>query len=424
MNLLKKSVAIAVLFLGVVITLISFFNNYEGSFTSAEASDDIVEVEEIKEPVYEYGLPVDSFIVVKDQIKPNQFLADILLKHHISYPIIDQLVRSAKSIFDVRNIKSGKDYAVFCSADSTEKACYFVYQPNATEYIVFDLGDSLTVYKGEKEVQYEEREFSGVITSSLYQTLADANTSPKVAVELSEIFAWTIDFYRIQKDDWFKVIYDVKIVDGEVIGVGKIKSAIFNNYGSDFYAFNYEQDEQEDFFDEKGQSLRKAFLKAPLKFSRISSRYTLNRYHPVQKRNKPHYGTDYAAPQGTPIMAVGDGVVIESTFKQYNGNYVKIKHNGTYTTQYLHMSKRAVKAGQRVRQGDIIGYVGSTGLATGPHVCFRFWKNGQQVDHLKEKFPASTPVKSENKDDYQRFVNEMKARLDNISLPGQPQAEA
>ena len=368
MNLLKKSFAITIFFVGLLITAVTFFNNWNGAPLAEAAEDNISEPLEEKVPLIEFGLPVDSFLVLKNEIKPNQFLADILLQYRISYSTIDKLVKISKPIFDVRNIKSGKDYTLFCSNDSLEKACYFVYQPSATEYVVFDMRDSLQVYKGQKEVQYEEREASGIIYSSLYQTLADANTSPKVAVELSEIFAWTIDFYRIQKNDWFKVIYDVKIVDGEAIGVGEIKSAVFNHFGDNYYAFLFEQEDQEDFFDENGQSLRKAFLKAPLKFSRISSRYTLNRYHPVQKRNKPHYGTDYAAPKGTPIMAVGDGVVIESAYKKYNGNYVKVKHNGTYTTQYLHMSKRSAKVGQRVRQGDIIGYVGSTGLATGPHV--------------------------------------------------------
>lgn len=424
MSLLKKSVAIAVFFVGLGITTITFLNRWEGSFTAEAAEDYQGDFEEtVQEPQYEFGLPIDSFIVIKNEIKPNQFLADILLKHNISYPTIDRLVKTSKPIFDVRNIKSGKDYAVFCTNDSLEKACYFVYQASATEYIVFDMRDSLIVYKGEKEVQYEEREVSGVITYSLYQTLADANVSPKLAVELSEIFAWTIDFYRIQKNDWFKVVYNVKIVDGEVIGVGDIIAANFNHFGGDFYAFNFEQDNQEDYFDENGQSLRKAFLKAPLKFSRISSRYSLNRYHPVQKRNKPHYGTDYAAPTGTPIMAVGDGIIIASEYSKYNGNYVKVKHNGTYTTQYLHMSKRAVKEGQRVRQGDVIGYVGSTGLATGPHVCFRFWKNGQQVDHLKEKFPPSLPVNKENKDRYTQYMDEMKIRLDAIPLEAEEKPE-
>ncbi len=297
-----------------------------------------------------------------------------------------------------------------------EKAKYFVYQPNLVDYVVFEIGDTaVSARKGAKDVTIREKTASGTINSSLYQTLTDANVSPKLAVELSNIYAWTIDFYRIQKGDKFKVVYEERVVDGEAIGIGKIKAGIFTHWKEDYYAFSFSQNKQEDYFDEKGNSLRKAFLKAPLKFSRISSRYTLNRYHPVQKRNKPHYGTDYAAPKGTPIMAVGDGVIIASSYSKYNGNFVKVKHNGTYTTQYLHMNKRNCKVGQRVRQGDIIGYVGSTGLATGPHVCFRFWKNGKQVDHLKEKFPPSLPIDKKYKEEYKKEMDLLKKKLDNIS---------
>lgn len=421
MTIFKKSIAIVVLLLGVGLTLVSVFNDMEVP-PSAEASnsEDSVEIQSLnQEPKMEFGLAVDSFKVVEGKIKKNQFLADILLKHHIPYPTIDKLVKAAKDVFDVRNIAAGKNYCVFCSNDSLEKAQYFVYQPSAIDYVVFEIGDSICVRREQKEVELEEREVSGIINSSLYQTLIDANTSAKVAVELSEIYAWTIDFYRIQKGDWFKVVYDVKMVEGEAVGVGEIKLALFNHFGNDYYAFNFEQNNHKDYFDEEGQSLRKAFLKAPLKFSRISSRYTLNRYHPVQKRNKPHYGTDYAAPTGTPIMAVGDGVIVASAYSKYNGNYVKVKHNGTYSTQYLHMSKRKVKKGQYVRQGDIIGYVGSTGLATGPHVCFRFWKNGKQVDHLKEKFPPSKPIESKYQQEYDAFKLKAKERLDAIKLPGE-----
>jgi murein DD-endopeptidase MepM/ murein hydrolase activator NlpD len=395
-SLLKKSITITLGFVLIGLLAITFLNKWSGNF-SAEAADDFSEEEPFIEPVYEFGLPIDSFFIVKDKIKPNQFLADILLKYKIPYSTIDKIVKSSKGIFDVRTIAVGKEYTVFCTNDSINRACYFVYQPSLTEYIVFDFGDSLNVYKEQKEVILEEREVAGEVTSSLYASMTKQGVSPKLAVELSEIYAWTIDFYRIQKGDHFKVIYDVKIVDGEVVGIGQIKAANFNHFGNDYYAYYFEQAGQGEYYDENGMSLRKAFLKAPLKFSKITSGYSLNRLHPVQKTNKPHYGTDYAAPTGTPIMTVGDGVVVEAQFKQHNGNYVKIRHNSTYTTQYLHMSKIAVKKGQYVRQGQTIGYVGSTGLATGPHVCFRFWKNDKQVDHLKEKFPSAEPVKKEYK---------------------------
>lgn len=361
----------------------------------------------------EYGLPVDSFEIYKGTIQPNQFLADILLKYHVSYPEIDRLVKKAQQTFDVRQMRSGQSYAVFCEKDSAGKAKCFIYEPNSEEFIVFDLRDTINVYKGVKPVEIRERVSEGVIQSSLYETMQNIGASPALAMELANIYAWTIDFYRIQKGDAFKVMYTEKYIENQRIGIQEVKAVIFTHYGNDYFAFAFEQDGFTDFFDEEGNSLRKAFLQSPLKFGRMTSSYTLQRFHPVQKRWKAHLGTDYAAPTGTPIMATGDGVVAEAQYKQYNGNYVKIKHNSTYTTQYLHMSKiaKGIKPGVRVRQGQIIGYVGSTGLATGPHVCYRFWKHGKQVNHRAEKLPPSNPVKSENKDKFFEYIAPIKQTL-------------
>ena len=367
-------------------------------------------------PTVEYGMETDSYAVYKDVIKPNEFLANILLKYHIPYTEIDQLAKSSKEVFDVRKIAAGKNYTVFCSKDSIGKAQCFIYEPNATDYVVFDMRDTLTIYKGKKEVTTKINTASGVIHSSLYQTLVNAKVSPVLAIEMSNVYAWTIDFYRIQKGDWFKVIYEEKFVDGESIGIGRVLSAEFNHFGNDYFACYFEQEGIGDYFDAEANSLRRAFLKSPLKYGRLTSGFTMRRFHPVQKRNKPHLGTDYAAPKGTPIMATGDGVVIASAYSKYNGNYVKIRHNGTYTTQYLHMSKRGVKVGQRVQQSDVIGYVGSTGLATGPHVCYRFWKNGSQTNHLKEKFPPSEPVKEENKAEFEITLKKAQEKLNKIHL--------
>ena len=367
-------------------------------------------------PVMRYGLYADSFNIVHGKIKPNEFLADILLKHHVSYPEIDKLVKSTKDQFNLRNLVAGKKYEIFCSKDSTEAGQYFVYMPNAIDYVVFELKQDYTVRKEKRPVIVNERSISGVINSSMYQTLADLHASPAIAVRLSEIYAWTIDFYRIQKGDYFKVIFEENFVEGERVGIGKIKMAQFNHGDNDFYAFRFEQKGVVDYFDEKAKSLRKAFLKAPVKFSRISSRYSTKRYHPIQKRWKGHYGTDYAAPKGTPIVAVGDGKIVEARYNKSNGNFVKIRHNGTYTTQYLHMTKiaKGMKPGKMVKQSDVIGYVGSTGLATGPHVCFRFWKNGRQVDHLRQKFPASKPVKPANMKTYMAIVRQSINRLNEV----------
>jgi len=378
--------------------------------------DEIIEIVSIPEPIIEYGINTDSFTVYKDVIKPNEFLANILLKYKIPYPEIDELATASEDIFSVKKLAAGKNYTILCSKDSLGKAQCFIYEPNAVDYVVFDMRDSVSIYKGKKEVTTKVQQASGTIKSSLYQTLDDANVSPVLAIEMADVFAWTIDFYRIQKGDWFKVIYEEKFVDGESIGVGRVLASNFNHYEKDFFACYFVQDSIGDYFDTEANSLRRAFLKSPLKFGRLTSGFTMRRFHPVQKRNKPHLGTDYAAPTGTPIMATGDGIVIASSRSKYNGNFVKIQHNSTYTTQYLHMSKRGVKTGQHVMQGDIIGYVGSTGLATGPHVCYRFWKNGSQTNHLKEDFPPSKPVEPTHLERYKKELKKYKTKVDKIKL--------
>ncbi len=366
---------------------------------------------------FEYGMRTDTFTVHKSKIETNEIISNLLLKYKIPQEQIYQLVNQSKPIFDIeRNLIAGKKYTVFCSKDSLGKAQCFIYEPNAIEYVVFDLRDSIYVYKKKKEIKTEIKTASGVITSSLYKTLQDANISPVLAIELSNVYAWAIDFYRIQKNDWFKVVYEEKSVEGKSIGIGRIISAQFNHGGKDFYAHLFNQDGIPDYFDEKANSLRKAFLKSPLKFGRLTSGFTMKRFHPVQKINKAHLGTDYAAPSGTPILSTGNGTVIESAYGVFNGNYVKIKHNSTYTTQYLHMSKRGVKKGESVKQGDVIGYVGSTGLATGPHVCYRFWKNGKQTNHLAEEFPTSDPIKPNYKDSFNLVMKENLKKLDAVSV--------
>lgn len=373
-----------------------FFTQYQGNKSNIDEEEiaQIIE-EEKQEPVVEYGFEIDSFAVYKDVIQPNQFLANILLKYHIPYTDIDMLAKMSKDIFDVRKIASGKKYTILCSKDSLGKAQCFIYEPNETEYVVFDMRDSISIYRGQKEVTTKIKQIEGTINSSLYQTLVEQEASPILAIEMANVYAWTIDFYSIQKGDNFNVVYEERYVGDKFIGIGKVLAANFNHYGRDYYAYRFEQDGITNYFDAEGNSLKRAFLKSPLEYGRLTSGFTMRRFHPVQKVNKPHLGTDYAAPTGTPILATGDGVIIESAYKKYNGNYVKIKHNSTYTTQYLHMSKRNAKTGQRVKQGEVIGYVGSTGLATGPHVCYRFWKYGSQVNHLKEETPPADPVKKE-----------------------------
>lgn len=370
--------------------------------TTKEETTDI-EATEIHEPQYEYGILVDSFIVIKGTVKQGQTLGEILYENHINHPEIAEIVSKSKDIFDVRRVNTGKEYTVICVDDSTEKACYFIYQENPTDFVVMDLTDGIDVYRGKKEVTTKLKVSYGEISSSLSESVDELGISPRVSIKLSEIYAWTIDFFKIQKGDAFKVYYENKYIDDEYIGIGRILASEFKHKNQKFYAFYHEDSKNfGEHFDEKGRTLRKSFLKAPLDFYRISSRYSTNRKHPVTGRWKGHFGTDYAAPKGTPIMTTANGTVVAASYTKNNGNFVKVRHNGTYTTQYLHMSKikPGIRKGVYVKQGETIGYVGSTGLATGPHVCYRFWKNGKQVDPYKQDLPPGDPIKKENQEDY------------------------
>jgi len=363
-----------------------------------------------------FEIDIDSFDVIQSTIKRNEFLANILLPYSIDYGTIDALAKKSKAIFDVRRIAVGQDYTLLIGKDSTRKAAYFIYEIDAVDYVVYDLRDSIVIERKKRPIETKMQTAAGIINSSLYQTLQESNANPFLAVKLADIFAWSIDFYRIQKGDWFKVIYEEKFVDGNSIGVGKIEAVEFKHFDRSYLAFGYDVEGKREYYDEEANSLRKAFLKSPLKFSRLSSRFTMRRFHPVQKRWKAHLGTDYAAPRGTPILATSDGVVIKSAYGRGNGNYVKLRHNSVYETQYLHMSKRNAKVGKQVRQGDVIGYVGSTGLATGPHVCYRFWKNGKQVDHLREDFPSAEPISPEIKAAFELKRDSLQTDLNTITI--------
>lgn len=365
-----------------------------------------------------FGLSVDSFTVIEKTIERNEFLANILELYQVEEPAIALLAAKSKKVFDIRNIRAGNQYTVFCTKDSLQKAQYFVYQPNAIDYVVYDLRDSISIYTGKREVTTRSLTASGKIEGSLYETFKKAGADPGLAMKLADIYAWSIDFYSIHEGDWFKVVYEQQYIKDEPVELGSIRSAVFSHDGEPFYAFFFQPDTTQpgEYYDEQGKTLRRFFLKAPLKFSHITSRFTLRRFHPVQKRWKAHLGTDYAAGTGTPIIATGNGVVIESAFSRFNGNYVKIRHNNTYTTQYLHMSRRAAKRGQHVRQGQVIGYVGSTGLATGPHVCYRFWKNNVQVDPLRQKFPSAEPISQSAQPVFDQYKQEQRQQLEAIRI--------
>jgi len=369
---------------------------------------------------YKFDIKTNDYVVIENKIAKNQTFGDILLKQNIGYSIINELVKSSKGVFNIRRMQRGKNYTLLCDKDSLTTAKVLIYQPNAIDYVVFDMRDSIQVFKGKKEVELREREVSGIITSSLSQALDDQNIDYRVSNKLSEIYAWTIDFFRLQKGDYFKLIFDEKYIDDSTyVGIGAIKACEFYNNGQSFYSFYFDKGKFPEYFDENGRNLRKAFLKAPLKYGtfRISSRYSGRRFHPVLHRWKSHLGTDFAAPTGTPIYVTANGTVTKSAYNKNNGNYVKVRHNATYSTQYLHMSRRAVKVGQTVKQGQLIGYVGSTGLATGPHVCYRFWKNGKQVDGQKQKLPDAKSIDKNLKSDFITMMKPLKSRLEQVELP-------
>lgn len=393
----------------ILIMLLAVFFVLRNLSVKKEFNEEVIE----KTPSFSYGILTDTFIVFKNKIQNNQTVGEILYLHHIDFPEIDKIVKIAKPIFDVRKVNVGQNYMVMCSKDSLQKAQYFIYEEDQINFIVFDLRKEIEVYRGKKEVVVKRKKASSEIKGSLWLTMEEKKLSPRLTHELSTIYAWTIDFFKIQEGDFFKIYYEDRYINNEYIGIGKILASEFRHNEENFYAFYYkEQNNYGDYYDEKGKTLRKAFLMAPVDYKRISSRFSTNRKHPVTGRWKGHFGTDYAAAKGTPIWSTANGTVVAASYTKNNGNYVKVRHNSTYTTQYLHMSKikTGIKKGVSVKQGDVIGYVGSTGLATGPHVCYRFWKNGKQVDPFKQSLPPGEPI---SKDNYEGYMN-VKDSLYNI----------
>lgn len=341
----------------------------------------------------EYGIVTDSFQIDRDEVKPGENLGGIFLRLGVDGHIIDNLRTYTDGVFNMRSIRSGNTYTAMMS-NADNKLKYFVYAVNDTSYVVFDFRDSLNVHTDTKDVVRKLKSLSGVINSSLWVTMQQSGVDPNMAMALANIYQWTIDFYGIQKGDAFKVIYEELSVDAKPIGIGEIHSAVFIQSGHEYYAFRFEQDNITDYFDDKGVNLRKEFLKAPLKFSRITSKFSNSRMHPILRIRRPHHGVDYAAPTGTPVHTIGNGTILKASYGGGGGRTVKVRHSNGYETSYMHLSGfgPGIHPGIKVSQGQVVGYVGSSGLATGPHLDFRVYKNGVAIDPLKMESPPALPV--------------------------------
>ena len=411
---------IKILIVTSILTAIIFTTYYMISWIYNKNFDVEVFVKE-KENI-EFGFNLDNYKVDRDTIKFGDSFGEIMLRNKLSYSQIYNIVQSIKDSFDVRWLTAGKPYVILSSKDSLPNPQYFIYQPNLLNYVVIDFSnfDSITAYNEKKPFKIVKKSTSGIINNSLSETM-DQNGLPwELINQLSDIYAWTIDFTRIQKGDRFKIVYNERYIEDTIlVGIKSIDAAYFQHNGEELYAYNFVVDsfkKTPEFFDQNGSSLQRTFLKSPLRFSNISSRYNLKRriaYYGNKVR--PHKGTDFAAPTGTPIMATADGKVIKSSYTRGNGYYVKIQHNNKYATQYLHMQKKGrVKQGQYVKQGEVIGRIGMTGNTSGPHVCYRFWKNGKQVDPFKQKLPPGKPVPKELKANFDIYKIPLEESLNQI----------
>ena len=369
--------------------------------------DDTTNAEIVNEPQYLYGICIDSMYVEEGKIQPNQYLSVLFNSKGINPQVTDHIARNCRDVFDVGKIKAGNRYYFLNSNDTLEQPLFWVYEIDRRNYALFSLTDSLTAWRYQKDLEVRSFRTSGVITSSLWNAVLKNGGDNNLAVALSDVYAWTIDFFGIQEGDCFDVVYDREFVDDEPIGMGDIYYCNFVHYGDTIRAIAYEQDGKVEYFNEKGENLRKAFLKAPLNYRRISSTFSNSRMHPVFKYRRPHHGVDYAAPAGTPVVSIGDGVIIKKAYQANGaGYYLKIRHNDTYTTSYMHLKgyAKGIAEGVRVKQGQVIGYVGSTGASTGPHLDFRVFKNGTPVDPLKMDSPPAEPIKKSEREQFNKVA--------------------
>ena len=368
-----------------------------------------------------YGFDLDQYKIVKKKIKNGDTFGSILEENSINYPEVYKILKVVKNKVNVKRLRVGNYYTLLFTKDSILTPKAFIYEPQVDNYTVIQLRDSIYGKKVVKPIKIITKEGNGLIKNSLYETMMNSGLNDQLTYYLADVYAWNIDFYRLHKGDRFKVIYTEKFVDDTIsIGIERIKAAIFEHAGKEFYAFEFQPDSLNgivEYFDENAKNLRRAFLKAPVKFGPVTSRYNLKRRIAYYgNRIKPHRGTDFAASVGTPILSTANGIVVKSSYTRGNGNYVTIKHNNTYSTQYLHMKHRKVKVGEWVEQGQVIGSVGMTGYTSGPHVCYRFWKNGRQVDPFKQRLPEAKPISNKLKTTYLNDIVNLKTQLDCISF--------
>lgn len=362
-----------------------------------------------------YNIKLDTVDISYGKVGNNQNLSSLLSKY-ISAGLIDRIQKETGQVFDVRKIHAGNTIARITARDSTRRLLYFVYEINSIDFVVYDFRDTLKVYRDKKKVAISVKKAGGIIKGSLWNTFEKSGLDIGLALDLSEVFAWTVDFYGLQNGDSFRVIYEEMYVDGRMIGIDRILSAWFSTGDREIYAFLWENNGMKGFFDQNGQSLQRTFLKAPLRFSRISSRFSRSRMHPILRISRPHFGVDYSAPSGTPVEALGDGRITEAGWKGGYGRFISIRHNSVYSSSYAHLSGYAknIRPGVFVKQGQVIGYVGSSGLSTGAHLDFRVYKNGAPVDPLHLESPPADPVSGGQMARFSALVQKLKPQLDSI----------
>ncbi|MFT6748102.1 MAG: murein DD-endopeptidase MepM/ murein hydrolase activator NlpD [Flavobacterium sp.] len=385
---------------------------------SCDKKQEVYIVDEIEpyKPIVDYGYNFDDFNVHFDTIGRQDTFERILKKQNLNGKKSAEIIKVIKDSFPT-SVRYRRPYVALRSKDKFHKLQYLIYQPNRLDYYLIDLTDSIVGYKKSRPLTFKVRTIAGKLNGSLATTLRNQKIDPSLSRKLMKVYAWSIDFFKLRKGDKFAVSFSERYINDTIYdGVDSLRSAYFEYKGEKLYAFPFQQDgiSKTDYYNQEGKALKNYFLKAPLKYIHITSKFSKNRFHPVQLRWKAHNGTDYAAPTGTPIMTTASGIVEQAGYTAGNGNFVKVKHDKTYSTQYLHMSRILVRRGQRVKQGEIIGKVGSTGLASGPHVCYRFWKNGQQVDALRLKLPNSQPMESRNLPKFKRQIEPLKRELDSI----------